>query len=162
MDECIVCCEKALYICKPCKGSFCEEHKGLHEKSKNRVHIFKEIGVKLDSRQTENIVENLILKINKVKEFKERITLETEMLIRKIKELCTNCLNNAEGKLQYYMNLLQIIQNPITTEEVSMIEDQLKVSLSINIPAQNFKDILNFEILNSFGSLKLVLKDLRK
>ena len=99
MDECIVCGEKALYICKPCKGLFCEEHKALHEKNKNKVHVFEEIGVNLDSRQTKIIVENLSLKIKKVKEFRERIILETRDLIQKIEELCTNCLKNVEARI---------------------------------------------------------------
>ena len=99
MDECIGCGDKALYRCKPCKALFCEEHKDLHEKNKNKVHIFEEIGVNLDSKQTEKIVENLILKIKKVKEFKERIILETRTLIQKIEELCTNCLKNVEAKI---------------------------------------------------------------
>ena len=94
MDECIVCGEKALYRCKPCKGLFCEEHKALHETNRNRVHVFEEIGVNLDSRQTKIIVENLSLKIKKAIELRERIILETRDLIQKVYELCTNCLNS--------------------------------------------------------------------
>ena len=66
------------------------------------------------------------------------------MLIQNIEELFTSCLNNAEGKLQYCMNLLQMIQRPIATEELKLIEGQLNVSLSLNMPTQNFKDLLNF------------------
>ena len=144
MDECIVCGVNALYICKPCKGSFCEEHKGLHEKNKNKAHVFEEIGVNLDYRQTKIIAENLSLKIKKVKEFREKIILETRNLIQKIEELCTNCLKSVEARIQSYMILLQIIQRPITRQDLKIIEDQSKLLLSFTIPIPNFKDIKDF------------------
>ena len=100
--------------------------------------------VNLDSRQTKIIVENLSLNIKKVKEFRERIILETSDLIQKIEELCTNCLKNVESKIQSYMNLLQIIQSPITRQDLQIIEDQSKLLLSFTIPIPNFKDIINF------------------
>ena len=97
MDDCISCCDKALYRCTPCTASFCEEHKELHEKNKHKVHTFETIGIKLDSRQTRKIVESLRLKINVLKSLKEKITLETSKLIRQIYELWTDCLENIES-----------------------------------------------------------------
>ena len=79
-----------------------------------------------------------------MEEFKERIILETRTLIQRIEELCTSCLSGAKVKAQYYMNLLQIIQSPIALKDLEIVEGQLKLSLSLNIPTQNFKEILNF------------------
>ena len=107
MEDCVVCCVRAVYICKPCNGAFCKEHKVLHEKSKIKVHNFEEIGISLDSGSLDKIVENLTFKINKVKEFKERIAFETCSLILKIEELCKNSLETADEKIQYYINLFR-------------------------------------------------------
>ena len=144
MDECISCDNKALYRCTPCIGSFCEEHKQLHERKKNKVHIFETIGIMLDSKQTAKIIENMLEKINVCKEFKERMMLETMTLIRKIEEMCTNCLNNAESKAQWYMDLIEKIQNPITMQDLKMIEDELEVLLSFTIPTQNIQEIIKY------------------
>ena len=111
MDECVVCGDKVIYACKPCKVSFCEEHKLLHEKNRDRVHIFEKVGIKLDSSQTARIVENLVLKITKVKVFEGKIIVETRALIQKIEKLCTKCLQMAKAKAQFYMSLLEKMQN---------------------------------------------------
>ena len=144
MDECISCGYKALYRFQSCKVSFCEEHKGLHERNKGEAHILEAFGIKLDYRQTAKIVENLALKINKVNEFKERIMLETRNLIWKIEELRRNYLKDAERTVQCYMNLLQIIQNPITAQDLQIIVNQVNVSHSINITTHNFQEVLKY------------------
>ena len=144
MDECIVCGNKALYACKPCKVSFCEEHKLLHEKTKNKVHIFEKFVIKLESSQTARIIENLLLKINKVKEFEERIILGTSILIQQIEELCVNCLQRAKYIIQHYINHLKIIQSQKKEQDFKIIEDQLNVCLSLNIPTPNFQEIRKF------------------
>ena len=146
MDDCISCGDKALYRCTPCTVSFCEEHKHLHTRNKNKVHIFETIGINLDSKQTAKIVESLLQKINVCKEYKERMIRETMTLVRLIKEICRNCLRNAESKAQWYMNLIEKIQNPITMQDLKMIEGELEVLLSFSVPTQNFQ-----EILKSYG-----------
>ena len=158
MDDCISCGDKALYRCTPCTGSFCEEHKHLHERNKNKVHIFETIGIMLDSNQTAKIIENLLEKINICKEFKERMMLETITLIRKIKEICRNCLNTAESKAQLYMNLIEKIQNPITMQDLQMIEDESEALLSFSIPTQFFQESpkVNTERLKELKSMTVV------
>ena len=98
MNECISCEDKALYRSTPCTASFCEEHKHLHERNKTKFHIFEIIKIKLASKQTANIVENLLQKISVCKEFRERMILETMAPVRQIEEICRNCLNSAEKK----------------------------------------------------------------
>ena len=144
MDECIVCGDKALHICQPCNASFCDEHKGLHEKNKNKEHIFEEIRIKLDSSRTKRIAENLILKINELKEFENRIILETSILIQTIEELCTTCLKNSADKVQFCMDLLEKIQNSITEQDLTTIENKINFSFSLCVPTPSLKEILNF------------------
>ena len=144
MEECITCGRKALYTCKPCNALFCEEHKTIHEMNTKRLHIFEVLKLRLDSSQTARIVENLTLKINKVKEFQERIVQETTALIQKIGELCKNSLTNAKAMLKYYKHLLQITQNALEPEEFNILEKQLDTTLSFNISALNLKEVQEF------------------
>ena len=111
MNPCIVCGNKAPYRCQPCKAFFCEKHKAKHERNRNIVHIFEK---EFDSSGRDRNVEGLILNINKLIEFKERIMLETKKLIQKIEELCTKCLENTENMIQDYKSLLELITNPIS------------------------------------------------
>ena len=145
MDECIVCGEKTPYRCQPCNASFCEKHKSEHKNNKNRVHFFEKV---LDSREIARIVESLMLTINKLTEFKERIMLETTTLIQKIEELCTICINNAESKMQGVKNLLNIFKNPVAEDDLKMIEDSLQFSFSFSfsftISTPNIEEILQF------------------
>ena len=144
MGDCITCGSNALYKCKPCKAMFCKEHKAIHEMNKKQAHIFEIIKLRLDSSQSARIVENLTLKINKVKEHQERILLETERLIRKIEELCTNSLKHTEDKLNYYTHLLELSQNALEPEDLSILESQLGLVLSFNVSTLNFKEVQDF------------------
>ena len=144
MEECIVCGERALYRCQPCVVLFCEEHKRVHERNKNKVHIFESIIIRPDSRQYAKIVESLVIKITEFEAFKSRIILETKTLIQKIKELRTNCLAKAESKVRSYITLLKQIQNPATSEDLTIVENQLNVSLSFPVPPPSFQEILSF------------------
>ena len=144
MDDCISCGDKALYRCKPCTASFCEEHKGLHQRNKNKVHVFETIGIKLDPRQATKMLESLRLKFNACKEFKERMILETTALIRRIKQLCTNCLNIAESKAQSYMSLIEKIEDNIMLQDYNRLDSEIKICLSFTMPTQNYQEILNF------------------
>ena len=144
MNVCVVCCDKAISLCKPCKVAFCKEHKGLHENSKIRKHSFEEIGRILDTAQYEKVVKNLTLKINKVKEFKERIILESKSLILKINELCMKSLEIAEKKVQYYINLLQASHRPLLEKDLKLLEDQIAIPVIHNISGLNSKEIHEF------------------
>ena len=110
MEACAICCEKAKYICKTCKVAFCKEDVSLHQ-SKIKEHIFEEIRQYLDSGQLNKIVENLTLKINKVKELKESIILEAGAVMERVAELSMNSLQAAKEKEQFYVKLLQACQN---------------------------------------------------
>ena len=111
MKACAICCRNAKYICKPCKVAFCTEHVSLHAQSKIKEHIFEEIRQYLDSGQLNKIVENLTLKINKVKELKESIILEAGAVMERVAELSMNSLQAAKEKEQFYVKLLQACQN---------------------------------------------------
>ena len=144
MEECITCGRKALYTCKPCNALFCEEHKTIHEMNTKRLHIFEVLKLRLDSSQTARIVENLTLKINKVKEFQERIVRETRVLMQKIEDLCKNSLTNAKAMLKYYNHLLKITQNALEPEEFNILEKQLETTLSFNFSTLNLKEVQEF------------------
>ena len=127
MEDCL-CGGKAVYHCSPCKAFICEDHKELHEKNKKnkkKTHIFEVIAFPLDSNKLEGIVENLTRKINQVKELKERLMLSTESIIQQIEELCMNALDAAEERIIYYMNLLELCQQPLQAQELKLIEEQL-------------------------------------
>ena len=124
MEECVVCGEKALYRCNSCKALFCEEHKSIHEKTKNKSHILVKLEIHLDPNQSSRITADLISKINKLQEFKNKITLENKALILKIQELYQISLNTAESKEHYYINLLKIAQSVLTAEDLRSLEDQ--------------------------------------
>ena len=143
MEVCISCGYKALYTCQPCKAVFCEDHKALHERNPTIVHNFSMIRIQIDSNPTLRIVKSLIVKINEVKDYKERTVLKARSLIQKIEEYCTNCLEKAEEQVQYYMDLLNTIQNSITEQDLKIIEDQIAAPLSLPIPTPNFEEILH-------------------
>ena len=63
--------------------------------------------------------------------------LETTALVQQIEERCRNCLNNAKRKALWYMNLIEEIQNPITMQDLKMIEGQLEVPLSFSNPLED-------------------------
>ena len=144
MEECIVCGYKAYYLCISCKGSFCNEHKSLHEQNKNKIHVFETIGKRIESNQARRIIESLMVKINTIKELKRMTMLETKAIIRKIMEMCMESIKCSEVREKYYMNLLKIAQDSLTDQDLKALEDQLAITLAFNVPAPSFREMQDF------------------
>ena len=62
MEKC-PCGQKAVYICKSSKATYCKVHKIMHEKGTKRVHIFEKIEKKLNSELRTIIMNDLSSKI---------------------------------------------------------------------------------------------------
>ena len=144
MEDCVVCGEIALYKCQPCTVSFCEEHKSVHERNKNKPHIFESIKPKFDPAKYAKIAESLVTKIKELETFKSRIILETKTLINKIEELRTKCIKTADAKAKSYIALLKQFQNPAAFEDLSAIENQLNTFVCHDLPFPSIQEIQNF------------------
>ena len=81
MEDCVVCCVRAVYICKPCNGAFCKEHKILHQKGKKREHVFKKLGKKFSAQQLAEIVEKLSSNIKVTDQCRTKIIEESMKLL---------------------------------------------------------------------------------
>ena len=156
MDVCAVCCIQAVFRCKPCNATFCREHKDLHEQSKIRNHLFE---ITLDPDQLTKIVENLISKIKTVHEVTGRILLETASLVKKMEELCKNSLTVLKDSIQFYTDLLQKCQKPLSEQDLQLINNHLDISWRFSILDLNYSEMQEFynHVLRQSSQLALKL-----
>ena len=101
MEKC-PCGEKAVYICKPCKGTFCKVDKIMHEKGTQRVHIFEKIGKKLNSKLRTIVMNDLSSKIQLTDECEEILNGETKRIMAKIQKMHIHALNIIKQKQKKY------------------------------------------------------------
>ena len=82
MEECSVCDETALYVCKTCEMFLCKEHKVMHEKRKKGLHIIENLWFKLTPHQISIIIKSLTLKIRAATDCQVKVLQETEAYIK--------------------------------------------------------------------------------
>ena len=143
MKEC-VCGERAYYSCRPCKAIVCKEHKIMHEKGKQRKHIFNRLGKKFTAQQLAKIGENLSLRIKIVNECRNTILEDSRRLLAKITRLSMHALDIINKKQKYYENLLILCQKRLFDDEIKEIELHLGSFLVTSIPNHEFKEIQEF------------------
>ena len=144
MEECL-CGVKALYVCKPCKAIFCNEHKTVHENGKQRIHIFEKIGKKLRFEQQNKIICDILSKLQVVNKCEKLIIDETIRLMAKIQKLHMQALDIIKQKQQRYTMLLINCRKRLRDDQLNEIEQELMKSLVIKDPSsQKFKESFNF------------------
>ena len=143
MNECI-CGERAYCVCESCQVSVCKEHKILHKKEKTREHAFKKFGKKFSAQQLAEIVENLSSNINVADQCITKIIEESRKLCVEIINQSTQALGIINKKKEYYQNLLAICQKRLFDDKIKEIESQLGAFIVVDMPTNNFKEILNF------------------
>ena len=136
-----ICGEQAEFYCRPCLTAVCNTHKLVHEEEKERIHVFETVRERLPTEKIHKIVESLALKIKVAEKCKNQILEETERFIAKIKDMCTQSLENIEKKQDYYSNLLKICRQQLFDDQMQVIEKELRYTLMINMPIRLFKEI---------------------
>ena len=154
MKEC-VCGEPGIYLCQPCQVIVCNEHKTMHEKGKQRAHIFDKLGKKLTTQQLSEFVENLSSKFQIAHECEKEVYNITERTIEKIRNLSMQAIGIIKEKQKHYEDLLKLCQKKrLFDHDISQIERQLGVFPVLDIPSHEFKEIENFYTLISCRSSK--------
>ena len=143
MEYC-VCGKKAKYVCRPCNVFVCNEHKTMHEKAKNKQHLFEKLGKKLRPEEIALIVENLTLKIKITMDCEKLILSETQKVLCKIKNMCKQALKDLKEKQETYLNILKNCQSVLLGEQMEEIKAQMKTAITVNQIYFESKEIENF------------------
>ena len=155
MEECAICSKKNFYDCTFCE--FCRWKKFTAEPEKlSTKTILEDTKANLNFKQTDNIRNSLIRKIQIINSCSSTIISKTYVLIAKIQNLCMHSINTLKNKQQNYLRLLQITDKSVIAEEKQNIQRELKTFLVGCIPSHNFKELDDFY---SFDFIKEIQKN---
>ena len=131
-----VCGNRALYFCKSHKVDVCNKHKAMHEKGKQKDHIYEKLGHKLTAEELVKIVDSLSSKIKIAGQCADQIIEESSRLIEMITSSCILALETIEKKKQCYADLLRNCKKRIFDDQIEELQRIARTSLLINIPQQ--------------------------
>ena len=147
-----------LYLCKPHQTAVCKQHRALHEKGKQREHIYEKLGEKLAAQRLVKIVESLSSKIKMAKQCADQILEESKMIIEVITTSCMRALGTLKQKQRYYEDLLKICHKRIFDDQIKELKRIARVSLVVNMPHQfnKIQKLYKSDFLKEFKRVKKI------
>ena len=142
MEICFSCKKKTCCMCITCKVYYCTEHKLIHNEITETLHNFESIGIKLKSAYIAKLAHSLLLKIQQLHAYQNKITEETRLAILNIKDMHKQTMKLIDDKQQKYFKILELSQKPVVTSSMILeFQRQLHSTLICTRPAFKFEKV---------------------